>query len=131
MNVANLTVYTFDDEDTAQKFLVKAQAGEDIANEAKTVAKKEESYDTDHDNMRFLSLYYPDAYEKIENNEAPSASGPYMSTDGVCVVLVNSISDGGYKEFEEVEENVLSMYIEQELNEYINDMLKDYEVIVQ
>lgn len=126
LNESSITVYSFDEskENEAKKLLERAKLGEDVQEDAKALGAVVEDMDIDNESLRYITFAYPGVYELIEDKKAPSAAGMFNSAQGLCFVRVNEIKDGGYKNFEDVEQNVLSMYTEKNFNEYIEKLIK-------
>lgn len=129
-NETNITVYKFplEEEETAAKLLEKAKIGEDISAEAAKAGAASESMDIDYTSDRYISLYYPGLSQLIAEKTMPAAAGLYRTAEEVSFVKVNEIKDGGYKPFEDVESNVLSMYMDKLIDEKVKEMAENAEI---
>lgn len=126
LNESNITVYSFDfsKEEEAKALLERANQGEDVQQAAEAAGAKIENMDIDNESLRYITFAYPGVDELIEKKQAPFAAGLYGTAGEICFVRVNEIKDGGYKSFEDVKQNVLSMYTERDLNGYIEKLVK-------
>lgn len=126
LNESSITVYSFDQEreEEAGALLESAKKGEEVQQAAEALGAEIKNMDIDNESRRFITLAYPGVEELIENKQVPSAAGLFNVDGRICFVRVNEVKDGGYISFEDVEQNVLSMYTDQDFNEYIEKLIK-------
>lgn len=120
----NLTVYSFpqDSASDAETLMNGAEPGENIKAAAEALGGAVQDMDTDYESDRYLSLYYPGLMDAVKEGKVNSVQGPYRTGGTVSFVRINEIKDGGYKSFDDVESNVLSMYMDNYIDDKIESM---------
>lgn len=123
MNESNLTFFRLENTayDKMQELLQAVENGGDVQSKASELGAESEDMDVDNESFRYLSIQFPNVLELIEQNEYPIYSAVFEKDGKLCLVCVNEIKDGGYKEFEDVKTNVLSDYVENMLDEYLEE----------
>lgn len=117
-----LTVYSFPQDLAAEALTKLAESGKNIKDTAEQLGAEIQQMETDYETDRYVSLYFPGLADEIKQGNTDTVHGPYLNRGLASFVVIDEIKDGGYKSFDEIESNVLSMYLEKYIDDKIESM---------
>ncbi len=128
---AKLTLYEFpsEKESVATAYMEKSLAGENIDKGVTADGGEIHEMETNYETDRHLTLYYPGILDSIRAGKINTVCGPYMTGGKVSFIRINEVKDGGYKSFDEIESNVLSMYLDKYVNDEIEKAVKKAKIV--